>query len=78
MKLLFLGDSITAGVGASTQDKRYTDLVAARLGCEIINYGISGTRIAKQRQTSQNTIFDLDFRFRLPLMEDVCEYLETK
>ena len=52
MKLLFLGDSITQGVGASTQDKRYTDLVAAKLGCKVINYGISGTRIARQKETS--------------------------
>ena len=48
MKLLFLGDSITQGVGASSVEKRYTDLVAKRLGCEMINYGISGTRIARQ------------------------------
>lgn len=73
MKLLFLGDSITQGVGASSIDKRYTDLVAKRLGCEMINYGISGTRIARQKETSGCTIFDIDFRFRLPLMETECD-----
>ena len=73
MKLLFLGDSITYGVGASTQDKRYTDLVMARLGCEVINYGISGTRIARQKETSTSTTFDIDFRTRLALMEDECD-----
>jgi lysophospholipase L1-like esterase len=73
MKLLFLGDSITQGVGASTPEKRYTDLVAKRLGCEVINYGISGTRIARQRETSSNTVWDIDFRTRLTLMESECD-----
>ena len=73
MKLLFLGDSITQGVGASVAEKRYTDLVAAKLGCEVINYGISGTRIGRQKETSGCTIFDIDFRFRLPLMEEECD-----
>ena len=69
MKILFLGDSITEGVGASSEEKRYTDLVGARLGCRTVNYGISGTRIARQKQTSINTKWDIDFRTRIPLME---------
>ena len=69
MKLLFLGDSITEGVGASSQDKRYTDLVGARLVCRTVNYGISGTRIARQQHTSFKTTWDIDFRTRVPLME---------
>ena len=73
MKLLFLGDSITEGVGASTQEKRYTNLVAKRLGCEVINYGISGTRIARQKETSPNTNFDIDYRTRVALMETECD-----
>ena len=73
MKLLFLGDSITQGTGASAVEKRYTDLVAARLGCKMINYGIGGTRIARQKETSVNTIWDIDFRTRLALMEDECD-----
>ena len=73
MKLLFLGDSITQGAGASSIEKRYTNLVAARLGCEMINYGIGGTRIARQKETSANTVWDIDFRTRLPLMENECD-----
>ena len=68
MKILFLGDSITEGVGASSVEKRYTDLVGAKLNCHTVNYGISGTRIARQTQTSAKTIWDIDFRTRLPLM----------
>ena len=73
MKLLFLGDSITEGSGASSIDTRYTDLVAKRLGCEMINYGIGGTRIARQKETSAKTLWDIDFRTRLTLMEDECD-----
>ena len=61
-KLNFLGDSITEGVGTSGPDKRYVDLVAAKTGALCRNYGISGTRIARQsRPTVDNPRFDLDF-----------------
>lgn len=44
MKISFLGDSITEGVGASYIEKRYTDLVGTKLGCQTVSYGISGTK----------------------------------
>ena len=75
MKILFLGDSITEGVGASSVEKRYTDLVGAKLNCHTVNYGISGTRIARQTQTSAKTIWDIDFRTRLPLMENNADFV---
>lgn len=70
MNILFLGDSITEGVGASAPDKKYTDIVGTKLGCRIVNYGISGTRIGRQKYTSDRTIRDIDFRTRVNLMED--------
>ena len=69
MTVLFLGDSITEGVGATSKEKRYTDLIAQRFGCRTVNYGISGTRIGRQKRTSPNTNWDVDFRTRVPLME---------
>lgn len=48
MLINFLGDSITAGVGASHHSKCYVELVKTKLNVEVNNYGISGTRIAKQ------------------------------
>jgi len=47
--IVFLGDSITEGVGASCIENRYSDVLVriAELG-ENYNYGISGTRIARQ------------------------------
>ena len=47
--IVFLGDSITEGVGASCIENRYSDVLVriADLG-ENYNYGISGTRFARQ------------------------------
>ena len=47
--IVFLGDSITEGVGASCTENRYSDVLVriAELG-ENYNYGISGTRFARQ------------------------------
>lgn len=66
----FLGDSITAGSGASEQCKRYTDLIAAKTGAVCRNYGIGGTRIAKQKSPSaDNPRYDLNFCMRALEME---------
>ncbi len=47
--ILFLGDSITFGKGASCQEKRYADLVTVEGEfANGVNYGVGGTRIAKQ------------------------------
>ena len=45
--IAFLGDSITEGVGASSPETNYVSLVGKKTGHEVINYGVSGTRIAK-------------------------------
>lgn len=49
-KVWFIGDSITEGVGASCEETRFTEIFRqnAQLA-EIKNYGISGTRIARQQ-----------------------------
>ena len=51
----FLGDSITQGVGVTSMEAHYTNLLRcrAKLGC-VRNYGISGTRIARQRKLNVN------------------------
>lgn len=45
-KIAFLGDSITAGVGASSLEKAYWNVLSELSGAECYGYGISGTRIA--------------------------------
>ena len=71
-KIIFLGDSITEGVGASATDKRYTDLVAQKTGATVYNHGIGGTRIAKQKTPSYNPVWDKDFCSRAKDMEKGC------
>ncbi|MBQ8658230.1 MAG: SGNH/GDSL hydrolase family protein [Clostridia bacterium] len=69
MKLLFLGDSITEGVGAFAPEKNYVNLVARKLDCEVLNYGVSGTRIARRKKRSEPLSFDWDFVSRATVME---------
>ena len=59
----FIGDSITEGVGASRVENRYTDVLAREFGLKAANnYGISGTRFARQKNpTVNNPSFDRDF-----------------
>lgn len=51
-KIAFLGDSITEGVGVSTIENVYWNLIAKETGAESYGYGISGTRIAPQHDLS--------------------------
>ena len=74
MKINFLGDSITEGVGASVIDNCYVNQVARILGCEVRNYGISGTRIARQKTPSSPLSFDLDFQLRAEIIDDTADF----
>ena len=64
----FLGDSITEGVGASCVENRYTDVFARLTGDVALNYGISGTRIARQKVVTED-LFDRDFNMRVEEMD---------
>lgn len=63
-----LGDSITEGVGVSSVEKRYTDVFARITNSTVYNYGISGTRVARQTTPDDNPRFDLDFIGRVDEM----------
>lgn len=66
----FLGDSITEGHGTSGEEKRFSNLIKERCGLlKANNYGISGTRIAKQKNPSENPRHDLYFCGRLDEMD---------
>lgn len=67
--LNFLGDSITEGVGASSEGNCYVNILARNSGAVCRNYGIAGTRIARQSRPSEDPRFDLDFCSRAPQME---------
>ena len=72
-KIAFLGDSITEGSGASSVEKRYTDLIAQKTGAVCYNHGIGGTRIARQTAPSENPRHDLDFPSRVGELEEDAE-----
>jgi len=79
MKITFLGDSITYGIGASTLDKCFFSLLKKRFpNVQFRNNGISGTRIARQfdllsdyeeRYEGDTYVFGLDFISRVPLID---------
>lgn len=65
-KIVFLGDSITEGCGTSGRDKCFVTLVGERGGFrESKNYGIGGTRIARQSTASADRNWDNDFCARV-------------
>ena len=70
----FLGDSITEGAGASNLDHCYVTVLGRTYGLkQANNFGISGTRIARQLTPSENPNRDRDYVERgalLPLEAD--------
>lgn len=70
----FLGDSITEGAGASSEEACYVSVLTRTEGLAAgNNFGIGGTRIARQAQPSVEAKFDRDFCLRceeLPLAAD--------
>lgn len=47
-KIVFLGDSITEGYGASCVENAYWNILGRETGAEVFGYGIGGTTIAKR------------------------------
>ena len=65
----FLGDSITEGVGASTIENRFTNVLAREYGLKAANnYGINGSRIARQIVITSEP-YDRDFCMRYKEMD---------
>lgn len=74
-KINFLGDSITFGTGTSHVGKRFTSIIAAASGATCRNYGIGGTRIARQTVPSAWSEHDLDFNMRALEMDPDADYV---
>ena len=68
-KINFLGDSITAGSGTSSPDKVFPMLIEREYGAICQNYGIGGTRIARQKVPT-DIQHDKDFISRVPEMDN--------
>lgn len=69
-KILFLGDSITEGCGTSGNEKTFCSIIAHKYGAYCVNYGIGGTRIARQSKQSAEERWDKDFCSRVATMQD--------
>lgn len=67
-KINFLGDSITAGHGASCEENCFVSIIGRETGAVCRNYGIGGTRIARQTVPT-NEIHDQDFLSRVEGMD---------
>lgn len=75
MKISFLGDSITQGCGATAYKNCYVALLGEKYGFEAKNYGIGGTRISKQKEKSENEIYDKDFIGRVDGIDEDSEFV---
>ncbi len=76
-KVCFLGDSITEGVGASVYaETSYVGLFKNRYpNAKIFNYGVGGTRIAKQIVPSVCEKYDSHFISRVDEMEENADFV---
>lgn len=69
-KINFLGDSITEGCCATSPELGYVEVMKQRYGLAAArNYGIGGTRIARQRVPSAEAKYDWDFCSRFMEMD---------
>ncbi len=68
LKINFLGDSITYGSGATVLENNYVNLIA-REGAVCRNYGIGGTRIARQQNPKEDHDYN-DFNSRFDKMDN--------
>ena len=71
MKINFLGDSITQGALASREENKYLNVVAKYFGGETLNFGVGGTRIAKQVIKTNNPDDDVFMRRAKIMPSDV-------
>lgn len=70
-KINFLGDSITEGHGTSSEAARFTNLLAEKYELGVMrNYGIGGTRIARQDNVLGDPRWELDFCKRALEMDE--------
>lgn len=68
-KIVFLGDSITQGAGATKKENVYLEVCAKKLGAKAVNFGVGGTRIAPQIIPSAEAFCDEYFLLRAKKMD---------
>jgi lysophospholipase L1-like esterase len=69
--IYFLGDSITEGCGPKKRDDCFVEIIRRKADFKIVkNYGVGGTRIARQNELSPYALWDYDFLLRTELMDN--------
>lgn len=69
--IAFLGDSITYGVGSSSPEKVFHQIIKQKYGLkDALNFGVGGTRIAKQHTLSNPPHWDENFIERAKQIPD--------
>ena len=75
-RILILGDSITEGALATSIEKSFVGRLKNEYKLDVINYGVGGTRIARQRHHVYGcTMYDYDFNLRLTAMESEADII---
>ena len=75
MKIIFLGDSITQGIGVNDPQDAYVELVRRTLSCQIVNAGMGSTRIARSRTAwAEPHWHTLDFNARAQVLPPDCDF----
>ena len=67
MTIAFLGDSITLGYGLEDKSFRYSTIVSNELKMDELNFGITGTLVAK---AGLNNLDENDFLSRVSLIDN--------
>lgn len=77
MTILFLGDSITEGCCVNDPKNFYPNIVGKILKCNVVNYGVCGTRIAPQKVTDPNfpEAFNESFLERAAKMQKEADFV---
>lgn len=73
-EVLFIGDSITEGVGASCREKCFVEVFSKLSGAKVYNYGISGTSVARQIDPVVSNFGD-SFPERVDKMNETADYV---
>lgn len=75
LKINFLGDSITEGCLASKRENTFVYLVGKMTNSISRNYGIGGTRFARQKEPSSDPKYDRYFASRILEMDKDADYV---
>ena len=75
IKINFLGDSITQGAAASSIENTYVAKVGVYFPCIARNYGLGGSRIAKQIGNEEPKEYDHNFYERAQQMDKDADFV---